>query len=210
MNIPHVIRPYRALAFLALVVLILSSPSCASDTQVTRPRASAPSFDGFPAQDLVPVADVSNPGNLEPFGNLWTVVDENPPNDDVDYIWRYRTGLPPTVSGATMRLSSPTSTPDTSQRNTLKVRLRVDGNYSNNTPQPTYLRYSLQDLSGNTIMTKTLIPTGNSYITDSVSVDPHSIANYGLLQLYVEMELKPATQFDQIQGRLTWARLEIR
>jgi hypothetical protein len=59
-------------------------------------------------------------------------------------------------------------------------------------------------------MTKTLIPTGNSYITDSVSVDPHSIANYGLLQLYVEMELKPATQFDQIQGRLTWARLEIR
>lgn len=92
-------------------------------------------------EDLVPNGDDSNPGVWEPFVNYWSVLDDID-NDDTDYIFRNRLGLPPTTNAITVNLSNPVTEPSPSQVHTIKVRWKVVGNYSTLTPQATGLIFS--------------------------------------------------------------------
>lgn len=199
-------------ATFALVVGMVWTTACATD-------AAGPSVELMPGvtssllqdENLVPNNDASNPGNLEPFGSLWASLDEDIPNDDTDYIWRYRTGQPPTNSAATVDLTSPVGgTPSASQSHKLRVRWKVVGDYSTSTPQPTLLNFKVVDQTNGVIGSGTSIPTGSNYITDSAVVDPSLITDYATLQIYLNVQLKPAFSSNQIQARITWARLEIR
>ena len=161
-------------------------------------------------ENLVPeYPDVSNPGDLEPLGSLWPQLDEDIPNDDVDYVWRNRWGLPPVYAQATVNLTDPVGAPSPSQNHILIVRWKVTGNYSTSSPQPTLLFYELLQGS-NRIASKTVFPSGQSYVTDSVGVNGSSITNYAALRIRFSIQLKPASASDEITGRITWARLEIR
>lgn len=161
-------------------------------------------------ENLVPNDTASNPGAVEPF-ETWTALDDNLPTEDGLYAWRNRLGLPPTYSQVTLRLTDPTGgTPSPSQRHTLKVKYMVWGNYSTTTPQPTLLFYEL--LQGSTsIAQKTVSPSGADWVIDSVNVASNLITDYNDLNIRLSLQLKPISDgMDQIQGRVAWARLEIR
>ncbi len=162
-------------------------------------------------ENLVPVhPDVSNPGGLEP-NPLWSSLDEDTPNDDSDYVFRNRLGLPPTYNEATVELSDPVGNPNSSQEHTVRVRWKVTGNYSTNSPQPTLLFYTL--LEGTTPIASGSVSPSGSYSSGSrvlLTSEKNSITNYSALRIRLSLQLKPAGANDQIQGRVTWARLEIR
>jgi hypothetical protein len=206
-------NPGLLIAVLALAGM-LSATACATDPIGPESQGLSPGSGRYGVlqdENLVPInPDYANPGNLEPYGSLWSVVNETVPNDDVNYIWRYRTGLPPTNSEATLRLSAPVGTPSPSQSHTLKVRWKVVGNYSNNTPQPTSLTIQLIDRTNGVVGNGTSIPTGNDYIDVNVSMNTSLITDYANLLVRLNIQLTPATQYEQIQARITWVRLEIR
>lgn len=216
MNPPHRDRPATLLrmAVLALGVGLLATTGCGPDPE-PRSVLAPPNVaraDLLQSENLVPDFDISNPGNLEPFGSLWSQLDEDIP-DENSYIWRVRFGQPPTSSEATVRLSDLVGPrPDPSQSHWLKVRWKVDGNYSTLTPQPTKLIYSLIH-HGTVLATKMVFPSGQNYITDSVGVNPLAAnESYNDLELFFKMDLKPTSPpvDTRIEGRITWARLEIR
>lgn len=216
MNPPHRDGPATLfrMAVFALGVGLLATTGCAPDpAQSVLAPPNTVRADLLQSENLVPDFDISNPGGLQPFGALWKELDEDTPDDDLSHIWRVRIGQPPTSSEATVRLSNPVGPrPDPSQAHTLKVRWKVDGNYSTLTPQPTKLIYSL--IHGGTVLaTKMVFPSGQNYITDSVSVSPLAAnQSYDDLEIFFKMDLKPTSPpvDTRIEGRITWARLEIR
>jgi hypothetical protein len=198
-------------AGLAFLSGLLATIGCAPDPgsgPLIAPRVANSTL--LSCEALVPNQDYSNPGNLEPFGSLWAQLDEATPDDDASYIWRYRIGQPPTVNEATVSLSDPVGSPSSGQA-TLTVRWKVVGNYSTQTPQPTKLTYSLMYLGTTVLGTKTIFPTGSSYVTDSfvVSIPPNT--DYRQLQVKFQLELKPMSPpaDTEIQARITWATLEV-
>ena len=208
----HQNRPNRSVWLAALALATTLATSACTDATGTGSRTLKPGNPNFAVlqdENLVPVSDFSNPGFLEPFGSLWSQLDEDVPNDDTDYIWRYRSGLPPTNSEASVNLSSPSAIPSPSQTHTLRVRWKVVGNYSNNTPQPTMLTFQLIDVTNGVVGTGTSIPTGNNYIDVSTTANPNLITDYNALRVRLNVQLKPVGT-NQIQARITWVRLEIR
>jgi hypothetical protein len=209
-------RTGRRIAILALAGM-LGSTACATDSIAPESRAVAPGSPHYTIlqnEDLVPSWDYSN-SNLyfEAFGgsgSLWSTVDEAIPNDDTDYMYRFRTGLPPSNHQAELSLTPPTGTPSPSQSHTLRVRWKVVGDYSNNTPQPTMLTISLIDVANGVIMNQISIPTGNNYIDVTLAGNGASITDYNQLRVRLNLWLKPSTAFNQIQARITSVRLEIR
>jgi len=201
-------------AVFALLGGLLGTTACASDTSGPESRVDfLPVVPSHVIQDenLVPNYDYSNPGFLEPYGTLSQSLDEDTPNDDTDYIWRYRSGQPPTNSAAEVDLTDPVGdTPSPTQTHTLKVRWKVVGDYSTSTPQPTLLNFKLVDNQNGVIASGTSIPTGNDYITASTGVNVGQISDYRALRIYLNVQLKPLYTSNQIQARITWARLEIR
>jgi hypothetical protein len=210
--------PRLRMTALALLAGLLATTACAPDPVgpelILAPNAARPSI-LVQNEDLVPYQDWSNPGSWGPgTGSLWTTVDEATPNDDTDYMWRDRFGLPPTNSVAILQLTAPVGgTPSPTQVHTLKVRWKVVGNYSTTTPQPTFLFYRLlEGANGPVIAAGSAVPSGSYATTSTVLLqsEVNSITDYNNLQLRLEAQLKPATQFDQLEARVTWARLEIR
>lgn len=191
------------MALSALFAAILGNGACAKDS-VSPAFVKIGNTASLVTQTLVPYQDVSNPGGFGgTAGSLWASLDESTCNDDVDYIYRNRLGLPPTISDATVRLTTPVGTPSSG---IVKVRWKVTGNYSTSTPFPTSLFYEL--LQGTTRKAAhTVYPNGSSYITDSVGAS--GITNWNGLTIHFQMILKPASSGDQIQGRVTCARFEV-
>ena len=202
--------PLPRLAVWALLGGILANSACTKD-------AAGPVQDGLNAarssllqsETLVPIMDVSNPGSFSTTtAHLWSSLDEVVPNDGTDYILKVQFGGPPTVSEATVMLSSPVGTPSPSQSFILWVRWRVLGNYSTFVPQPTKLSYYL--LSGLTVVASgTVYPSGNNWVSGYVGV-PNNLSSYSDLNVRFQMELKPATSYDRVEGQITWAQLQIR
>jgi hypothetical protein len=201
---------------------ILALAACSKDT--TRPVAPdtiSATVTSSQAQDLKPNGDWSNTLSMpweplsasypssNPWG-MWAQVDEDIPNDDTDYMWRNHSG-DPAVTVAVLDLTDPIGTPSASQIATLKVRWKVLGSYSTTTPMPTLLNYALYEgtrrIGGTSVM-----PSGG-YVTGSYSlgqVGNLGITNWSALRIRLEAILKPANSWEQIQARVTWARLEIR
>jgi len=208
-------RPLRfRISTMLFVTGLVATTACATDPigPESRLAPKTPSLSILSNEDLVPNQDWSNPGSWSS-SPLWSNMDEATPNDDTDYISRIRIGLPPTNSVAIVNLSDPVGTPSPSQVHTLKVRWKVIGNYSTTTPQPTLLSFRLLAGGGTgTIAASAAVPS-SSYVTTSYTLiqsEVNSITNYNDLQLYLEAQLKPATGSNQIEARVTWARLEIR
>lgn len=196
---------------LAVLSGLLAAAGCAPDRgseTVLAPKMANASL--LSCEVLVPDQDYSNPGNLEPYGSLWTQLDEATPDDDGSYIWRYRIGQPPTVNEATVSLSDPVGTP-TSGQATVTVRWKVVGNYSTLTPQPTKLTYSLMYLGTTVLGTKTIFPSGSNYLTDSFVATIPPNTDYRQLQIKFQLELKPVSPpaDTEIQARITWAKLDV-
>ena len=201
--------PGFRLSFFASLLMIIA---CGRDDTTTSPVQERKSALDAHIQTfiyLVPVSDVSNPGALEPLNNLYAQVDESVANDDVDYIWKNRLGWPFTLSHGTVRLSWPIGgQPSPSQVHTIKLRWKVIGNYQ--TPY-THLEWRLMQLSGagNTMVYQGSCPASSTYVTCSASFPGNVITDYTNLGIELGVALAPATSGDQIQGRVTWARLEI-
>jgi hypothetical protein len=209
-NYSHVQWRLRSAAVIGVFAAMVGAPACATDVADPQAVEFAPGIPTFiQDENLKPDQDWSNPGGWP--SPMWSSIDEDTPNDDTDYINKIRTGLPPTVSAGTVELSDPAATPSSSQVHTLKVRWKVIGNYSTSTPQPTLLSYKL--LQGdNVIAAGTATPNG-SYTTFSkvlLQSEVDSITDYTVLRIKLEVQLKPASDWDQIEARVTWARLEIR
>lgn len=211
-SIPNRPTALLRISVAALFTAMFAIAGCAGDA--TAPRTVRPNFSETDVQDedLVPESDLSNPGNWEPNGSLWAQMDEGSPNDDTDYIYKNRLGLPATTSAATVELTDPVGgTPSSSQALTLKVRWKVTGNYSTTTPLPTILTYTL--LEGTTVIATGSLSPSSSYVTGTRALlqsEINNISNYPALRIKLEATLKPASDPDQIQARVTWARLEIR
>lgn len=204
------VTSWRQVALFGMFAAMLGTTACAPDA--AGPDVVATDVPSFDVQDenLVPNGDYSNPGFLEPYQALWSSLDEDTPNDDTDYVWRIRSGQPPTISAAEVDLTSPVGgTPSPSQAHTLKVRWKVEGNFSTSTPQPTLLNFKVIDPQNGVIANGTSIPTNNNYVTASTSVDSNQITDWNNLRILLSIQLKPSGS-SQIEARVTWARLEIR
>jgi hypothetical protein len=191
------------MAVSALFAAILGNGACAKDS-VSPGFVKMSNTATLVTETLVPYEDVSNPGGFGgTAGSLWASLDDATCNDDVDYVYRNRLGLPPTISQATVRLTTPVGTPS---GGFVKVRWKVIGNYSTFTPYPTSLYYEL--FQGTTQKAvHTVYPNGSSYVTDSVSAG--GVTGWNGLTIRLTMTLKPASSGDQIQGRVTCARFEV-
>ena len=191
------------IAFSVLFAAILGNGACAKDS-VSPGFVKIGNTASLVTQTLVPYLDESNPGGFGgTAGSLWASLDESTCNDDVDYIHKSRLGLPATINNATVRLTSPVGTPSSG---IVRVRWKVTGNYSTSTPLPTLLFYEV--LQGTTQKAaRTVFPNGSSYVSDSVGVS--GITNWNGLNIHFQMILKPANAWDQIQGRVTCASIEV-
>lgn len=190
-----------------LFAVILASVACSKET--TQPdlvleKRGANLVD----QDLLPAGDVSNPGafgGCGTSGSLWASLDGY---DDSDCIYRARYGLPPTMSEATVALASPVETPDPSQVANVVVRWKVSGNYSTSWPQPTYLQYCL--LQNGVQKACSYATVSSSYTTSSFGVSGSQLGNFVGLSIRFVLELKPASDLDQIYAYISQARVEVR
>jgi hypothetical protein len=189
------------MALWALLAGLVGDGGCAKDT-VSPGIEKVDALSDVWSQILVPWEDVSNPGGFtSTTGQMWSALDESSCNDDADYILRDRFGLPPTISQATVRITNPVGTGG----GYLKVRWKVIGNYSTFVPNPTSLYYELY--SGSTqLAVHTVYPNGSNYVSDSVWAN---VANGNGMTIRLTMTLKPTHSYDQIEGRITCAQVEI-